>query len=1752
MTQITTAPVRRYDQEQQRIPNFLRVNGQAPREVQTQMEQAERQRRYTGGQIGEEGAVPSAWRGRAASPMARANKVHDEESFTQFFQQAMQDARRDDIARAYMAYSKTERSFFVTLLANRQVLDKQKAKPGKGRERQHVNESMRTDIMKDATKSLRMNRGGEPNGEEMRGAADDVYKQAARAMLSGQISDKDGKISERSTLYDLKLLSRAVRFLRQANRQAGIEDIEEAEKTDGSGYVNPKLQGGYQGQHIVHFHKDATHGQKIAATQVKDMDSFTEFYKSLRSGSSKNIAEFEKLSAEEKRMFIWALANPSAAVKSIAPARKSERHDDAKRQAAKQDLAKLGDAQVGEAEYRRAALMLLSEDGRYSKAYTLYNQPIVRDAMHFVRAAQMVRVDKLRKEHEKAAEQTEGLSGATKWSATNSIDVERGKMRIEAEKVKDIESFEVFLKSGLEKSGAPELYAQYEALGRDDGDTRSQEKILFIQGLSHRGTIEGKSDRSRIGVIQRIGNKTRKYSVSDEALRAQMVMRYIGGKQAQESGRAGSAMQQSSLADRTDSAGNVEKGDAWRAAVNLVSKDTQQLLGNKGYFIDVGMVQRAFTLVRFADKQLRAIEERTGGTRRATALRADPSEGQADVSPVAAKAASKAEYQAISMASRDDLKTAGSVDGKGAFEGFFQALMEKDENTALFERYSQLNEEQQALFVWGLSHRDVITRTRDENIAGVLTADALSHRYHDRKARDRMKRLYAEAGKNRVAGRVGAMVDDLAGLGASEYQAAALAMLSSESRRWNWGAKVTHGKIGDERLIERAFHLTEVAEKKRNSEEKKSRNAFMAAQGAPGEITRRGTHEVQRAADAVKDPQTFAQFYMKIMDKEGLAKYQALREDQKHLFIKALAHRGALDKKKDGQRMDEAKRSTLIRRAQEARVAQKNAGAEPTEVERNAMQAIVPNVEECRLAAYNILSSEGRALGKHRFLGIKFGAANEKLIERAFKLINESDRNLDELLKAPDRQEVMNAYGVAKLTHVAQQPLREQADGIKDLASFREFFAAQMEEKGKERFLYLYDSYSEGLKRYFIAAIAKYTESFAKLPGPQQDVQLAMAQIDGKVFRAAAYRLLEHMDGNSEALHFAMGKVSASIDSSLAARKKGSSYDSSKSDAELAEEMKLMQRIRMGPRSEFESAPLYGDTEHEKGSAVRRKIGETLDNVDRGISESYRAHVDSTRTALHNLNGKGKGDAVRRFFLKANPLYWFRGDEVDHEAAGNEVRRLVQDRKTFEQFIGLMGSQEGYLSYYNAVRALDEDQFNLLIAALNNRKMLDRDASDEEGLQYQDDEARSKLIEDYIGGGVQTGENAVKEAGVALTTSRALKGPDNRSGFVASEARGGVVDWDLLSEGLLFVQFVAKDEKRMRERSQKDARTHEVGGFGAGSGEGFDVMETGSQLVSVGSTGYKGYGMIDPSKKIHEARTGGTPLSPNDVREQIPQLPSAAGDVLSQFNNKSLMDFVSSVTESQAFEILKEGGQAVYKLVSATKKLIQSSVGLGMESAAMHHLRSQSSDYEKRLTLEEKTDIVQESLSSSFKMAKEMQAKDVNGKVFGILESLCSLATSGMSLAGIPAPITTLITKATGLLFTGAKWLVEKIIATVSGSRVDELLQVEKQTHLYNQRVKAYNAQAGVQGWKRRDLLTEGQMKRMLLRQSGLRDEKGALEYICRKNATCMVYAYGSKNRQDPDRLAAAQLFAGLKLPFQPGGKAPAVRDIIIKLRGAH
>ena len=54
-------------------------------------------------------------------------------------------------------------------------------------------------------------------------------------------------------------------------------------------------------------------------------------------------------------------------------------------------------------------------------------------------------------------------------------------------------------------------------------------------------------------------------------------------------------------------------------------------------------------------------------------------------------------------------------------------------------------------------------------------------------------------------------------------------------------------------------------------------------------------------------------------------------------------------------------------------------------------------------------------------------------------------------------------------------------------------------------------------------------------------------------------------------------------------------------------------------------------------------------------------------------------------------------------------------------------------------------------------------------------------------------------------------------------------------------------------------------------------------------------------------------------------------------------------------------------------------------------------------------------------------------------------------------------------------------------------------------------------------------------------------------DVTAMIKdAYTDKDPKNTDRIAAAQLFAGLKVPFQPGGKPPALKDLVMKLRGAH
>lgn len=157
---------------------------------------------------------------------------------------------------------------------------------------------------------------------------------------------------------------------------------------------------------------------------------------------------------------------------------------------------------------------------------------------------------------------------------------------------------------------------------------------------------------------------------------------------------------------------------------------------------------------------------------------------------------------------------------------------------------------------------------------------------------------------------------------------------------------------------------------------------------------------------------------------------------------------------------------------------------------------------------------QGPRLGTRRFLWIKSGAANTTLLDEAFRLISETDAKRDEVTKPADRAVIMRQFGVTKLTHQANQTLRKQADEITDMESFEAFFKQEMSEKGKEKFYYTFRVYNEDLKMIFVNAVAKYTKDMTKKPVAEQHIEMKKP-VTAETYRAAAYRLLEHIKGTA-------------------------------------------------------------------------------------------------------------------------------------------------------------------------------------------------------------------------------------------------------------------------------------------------------------------------------------------------------------------------------------------------------------------------------------------------------------------------------------------------------------------------------------------------------------------------------------------------------------------------------------------------------------
>lgn len=487
------------------------------------------------------------------------------------------------------------------------------------------------------------------------------------------------------------------------------------------------------------------------------------------------------------------------------------------------------------------------------------------------------------------------------------------------------------------------------------------------------------------------------------------------------------------------------------------------------------------------------------------------------------------------------------------------------------------------------------------------------------------------------------------------------------------------------------------------------------------------------------------------------------------------------------------------------------------------------------------------------------------------------------------------------------------------------------------------------------------------------------------------------------------------------------------------------------------------------------------------------------------------------------------------------------------------------ISLYNAVKTLSEENMNLLVQALQDRTILDDslEKKDKDEIESQNEKGREELTQRFVSGTVKAPSEAEWAKAAGALVSRKLIGKSN--GMDQREARSTVIDWELLQNALAYIKFEAQDQREMEQHAKKQGRS-DAGKMRVGGGdldlgmamvakEAFDVAKSGYALISssdavydhnVHDEEYKYDTVIETisdlgnrKKEIEEA-LGVSSLSDVFSTEFI-------GGLFDADNLKSIMD---RVQQSELIAVLQHAALRSMNLINGVKGLITGVVDLGVESAAMHKLRGASDSFDKQMMLGDKVDIVQASLQDAFGMAKELQTRNVTEKVFGLIDTVLGLASTTMQLAGVPLPIVMLFGSIKDFVFGATKFVVDRIIDLCSEDHVKKLLQTKERTHAYNQKVKAYNSKPGLPKGKKRNILTEGQVQKLLLRQSGLKTESGARAYICRKSANSMIYAYRG-DRMSNEHLAAAQLFAGLRLPFKPGGNPPELKEIAAKLRGA-
>jgi len=1456
--------------------------------------------------------------------------VTDEAGFRKMLELVLAQDRQEKYYDDYLRMTEQEKNVFISALANRDILDKTKgSRIGKG-DQVHVDQqgyesAVSTGALHIAIPDAQMGNGNykEDWSESQRGnsmynlgVSPETYAKAARALTTHQISDKDGEtLSERQSLTDVKLVRRAFQLVAEARKRADRMHV--------GGQIQTQISG-FSG-----FDKRVSMQTRLQAASVSDLETFCKYYAELQELNGKHNTDFDALDETEKRLFIYALANPkiiqtenllfrgysddqrTARTKAkSAFSRVGEVYDDPGAQspsnAINQAAGAAGAGHIGTApgmpstgdinamtlakeDYAKAAMTLLAKKGGVLDEHVIgYDQRMIHLAMRFAKAAALRRIEQLELQHKGLGAKVAGKSDDEKsnveklleskagdistehklTSRATRLHYERTKLRLDADKVKDMDSFITFLEKAME---GDELLSKFKAL--DDN-----QKILAAIGLSRRSVLDRTATRSRMRGIQWIVSQTdRDGKKVDNAEGRQKLLRHMHRQ------RWDGAM------DNADKLG-LDPDTAKAAALNLIGKKTQGLFSFKNN-VDRGLMERALGLVKQEERMRREDEEKLR-TAKNSALRERALEaGQAGLTATTSlsemgNVQSGAEkyrqevarteqlaqrdmpgfveqykqmeketrekalagvsldgYESARTAKRETLLSADEVVNKEKFDQFLAAYLTKDEQGKALLQYQKLSERDQYYLIKSLAHRSTLDRDKDKGLGkGVGHGIALGlslgiahvktgHAYEDRKGREALKASYKRGN-----------TDEAVTLTKEEYAMAARALVSEKTRNAIGASAALH--IGrnqlDVALLERGFKLIGVMRDKRDEFLRAKLNVqnqkIYGEKDAP-KITNRTNTEQLELLEKVHDSASFFEFLKSLGSIEYAEKYARFDEAQKYKFIYALINRDMVDKKTLGL----TKRSVKDAKGREQSVA---AFADISESDLSfAGGGVQP--QDFYIAAVELASGRTRTFGTHRVAWRKSGALDEGLMDRAFLFVQDSDRSrqsrLDEGRSKTLAQDI-------KLSPKVGSALKDQALNVKDVNGFAAFLKNITTTAKKEKYLYLFHAYQEPEQKLFILAMrfAKDSKAAAeRLAGKKRgdlaaklEIALIQYKKNGDIelgetdCRNAAAMLLEgkveHDKFNSEAFKNANLLVQTALHQRLEGKfEQAGAQNAPQNDPKPTLEQKVNRYEKTSGGTGYEQDE-FSRTGRFGSNAAGTALGAKTRSLGRGIRNKFISHSmwrQEVGDSIVQGEVQGVGEKVKRG-AKTEFMAYTHGldalsDSRIQDAGKRFVRKVSSDGavtlKGFVHGFTMMAQQEKHHSAAQAVKQFTPAQMQLFINALASRNALTKSENTEKQKSaegeydefiHKDEVGRNALIDSYVSGTLDEGApgaDALKKASEALFSAEALH--ENHFGaqaFTRYKKRVTFIDWELVENAIALVTMADK-ERRFMEQIGSDA-----------------------------------------------------------------------------------------------------------------------------------------------------------------------------------------------------------------------------------------------------------------------------------------------------------------------------------------------------------